>query len=710
MPIYPSLTNLRTLPGWLKHIPACLLLALALLLPGTSRAQTTSGTEFPYGVGIQLKNEDTAAGHLNKVEATGVKVVRKAIYWETNEPTPGNFNWSQPDGWIADMEAKGFTMVITLVWNNRDYEPTYKRAITTQAGRDAFANYVAQVVARYQGKDIIWEIWNEPNLNSFWYQDGNPSNLDQMADEYTALVKDAVPAMKAADPNCRVAVCSISALWNKSFNWFQRCLDQGLLTVDVDAISVHPYGFQWPELCHADGYPVIRQKLDAAGGTDVAIISSEVGYSIPWLTGRGIPASEALEAQAWQFVRQNIIDAMSDVQLGIWYEFSNTDKWGVVNNDLSERPTFTAAQVMTAELDGYSFQERIDIGDPLDWVVLFVNDAGDKKLVAWTVPSKSMPGGARVPNNHVASIPVGIPGDYVVTDIFGNTTTLTATGSDLDVTLTGAPQYIPLQEAVSVYGNIAPLATVTASDPVNVHKLTDGNYTNSGRWYSNPDFPEWIELDFGQVYTIDQVFLDQQTSRLNDWSLEAWDGSGWVPVSSGNHDGQNDLTINFGAIATDKLRLNFLSGDNYLKVFELEVYGEEYSAPPPGTYENVAAGKTATASDPVNVHKLTDGNYTNTGRWYSNPDFPEWVEIDLGGAHTVDQIVLVQQAARTNDWNAEIWNGSAWVQVASGNADGVHNVTATFAPVSATKVRFNITSGDNYLKVYEIEIYGAPDS
>ncbi|MEM1058677.1 MAG: discoidin domain-containing protein [Verrucomicrobiota bacterium] len=691
---------------WSRHWLLAVL-CFGLLTTGQLQGQTTLGTEFPLGVGVQLKNEDTSAAALNKVDSMGVGVVRKAIYWETNEPTPGTYDWSQPDQWIADMEAKGFSMVITLVWNNRDYEPTYKRAITTQAGRDAFANYAADVAARYQGKDIIWEIWNEPNLNSFWYQDGNPSNLDQMADEYTALIKDTIPAMKAADPNCRVAVCSISALWNKSFQWFQRCLDQGLLTVDVDVISVHPYGFRWPELCYADGYPVIRQKLDAAGGTDVAIISSEVGYSEPWLIDRGYTTANVLNAQAACFVRQNLVDAMSDVQLGIWYEFSDTQKWGVVNNDLSERPTFTAAQVMTTELAGYSFKERLDIGDPLDWVVLMENASGDKKLVVWTVPSQSMT--VKLPVTHTASIPVGIPGDYVVTDMLGNTTTLTTASADLDVTLTGEPQYIPLQAAVSVYGNIAPLATLDASVLNRLEKLTDGNYTNSGRWYSGTNWPEWIELDFGDVYTIDQVFLDQQTNRINDWSLEAWDGSAWVSVITGNHDGQNDLTISFSPIATDKLKLNLLTGDNTVRVYEIEVYGEEFSQPPPGVYENVALGKTATASDPVNVQKLTDGNYTNSGRWYSNPDFPEWVEIDLGGAHTIDQIALIQQVARTNDWNAEVWDGSAWVQVASGNADGVHNVTATFTPVSTSKVRFNITSGDNYLKVYEIEIYGAPD-
>jgi len=711
MPTLPSRLRLhRHLP-----LPGLLFICLVLLLPSGARAQ--SGPEFPSGVGINLKNEDTAAGHLTKAQATGAKVVRKGIYWENNEPTPGHYDWSQADQWINDMDAKGFKMVIVLVWNNRDYEPTYKRAITTQAGRDAFANYAATVVDRYKDKDIIWEIWNEPNLNSFWYQDGNPSNTDQMADEYTELVKDAVPAMKAADPNCKIAVGSISALWTKSFDWFERCVDQGILTADIDYISVHPYGFRWPELAYRDGYPVIRQMLDSNGGQDIGIINSEVGYSDLWLAERGFTDTE--DAQAWQFVRQNMVDAMSDIHVSIWYEFSDPKnpqkRWGVVNHNLTERKTFLAAQVMTAQLDGYTFRERIDLGDDLDFAALFENANGDKQLVVWTTPEKSGPINERRPVDHVVAVPVGVPADYEVTDLYGNTTTLTTGSSTLDITLTGAPQYIPLAEEVVTYSNVALGKTATASKADKQEKLTDGDYTNHGRWFSNwfdNDGPQWMEVDLGGMYAIDQVVIAQGLARIFNYKIEAWDGSDWVEITTGDGTGQLDVVASFSPVATDKVRFTALTGEFYLKVFHMEVYGTPY-VEPPATYENVALGKTATASKMVNPDHLNDGEYTDHSRWFSNwfdDDGPQWMEIDLGTPHTVDQIVLSQNLPRTEDWHAEVWDGSAWVQVASGTGETDYNVTATFAPVSTTKVRFTVTAGEYYLKVYELEIYGAPDS
>src|SRR6185436_1003335 len=98
----------------------------------------------------------------------------------------------------------------------------------------------------------------------------SPSNSNAIADEYTALVKAVVPAMRAADPAAYIVAGSISALWSGSpgsFQWFDRCIAQGILSSGVNGVSVHPYGFNWPEQAATGGYKVIRSKMDAAGAT-----------------------------------------------------------------------------------------------------------------------------------------------------------------------------------------------------------------------------------------------------------------------------------------------------------------------------------------------------------------------------------------------------------------------------------------------------------
>lgn len=428
-------------------------LSLALLAPATASAQGDPSLLIPNTTGLQLKNEDMSTAALNKAQATGARLVRKAIYWDTIETSPGVFNWSQLDAWVNSMESRGFGMLITLVWNNRDYENIWDRAIVTEPGRQAFANFVALVAARYAGKNIIFEIWNEPNLRSFWHE--NPegvSNTDAMAEEYTELVKDAAPAMKAADPNCRIAAGSISALWSASFSWFERCVEVGILDSGIDCISVHPYGFRWPELAYRDGYPVIRQIMDANGGDDMPIITSEVGYDEGWLIERGFTATNVEQAQAWMFVRQNLVDAMAGLHGTIWYDLTDP-VWGVLETNLTERQTFFAAQVFTAQLNGYYFVQRVTLPSELDFAAIFQNALGQRKLVAWTTPNPSLPLNQRVEAAHSVTLPVGAGGSYAVVDTFGNVTNVTATGTNLNVTIGGGPIYVPLKAVEYIIDN-----------------------------------------------------------------------------------------------------------------------------------------------------------------------------------------------------------------------------------------------------------------
>jgi hypothetical protein len=351
---------------------------------------------IPYSSGIQLKGEDMSSAALNKAQATGMKFVRKGIEWHTIETTKGVYNWSQVDTWIADMEARGLSMLLCIVWNNSLYDTAYPRAITTPEGREGYAKFAERLADRYKGKDIIWELWNEPNLQGFWRNTPEQlSNTDEMAEEYAALVNYTVPRMKAADPNCRVVAGSISALWPPSFSWFERCAEMGMLDSGIDAVSVHPYGFVWPELAMKNGYPGIRQILNAHGKPNMPIVTSEVGYDEQWLIDRGVPSAQVEDVQAWMCVRQNLVDAMADVRLTIWYEMSST-LWGVVNPDLSNRPTFTAMQVMAAQLDGYRFRERIELPSTLDWAAVFENDEGDLKMVVWTTADEKAPYGSQM--------------------------------------------------------------------------------------------------------------------------------------------------------------------------------------------------------------------------------------------------------------------------------------------------------------------------
>lgn len=693
------------------RIVAARLLASACLLFTSAIGQTLSSEYFPNRAGIQLKNEDMSAAALAKAEATGVKYVRKGIYWDTIETSPGVFSWTQTDTWIASMEASGFSMIITVVWNNRDYEDIWDRAIVTAAGRQAYANFVATLATRYAGKDIIWEIWNEPNLRSFWHENAeNRSNTDAMAEEYTELVKVAVPAMKAANPACRVVAGSISALWTDSFNWFDRCIEVGILTSGIDGISVHPYGFRWPELALAEGYAVIRQKMNANGATTMPIITSEVGYPESWILERGVTAADVKNVQAWQFVRQHLVDAIAGLPVTIWYELTDPS-YGVLENNLTERPTFTAAQVLTTELAGYRFKNTFSMTSSLDYGAVFENTSGDQKLVVWTTPDKTKPLLERLETPHSVTLPLAISGNYEITDTFGNKTTVNSTDGNLQVTITGGPQYIPLKEPVSTYRNVALGRPATISSGSGADKLTDGLFTDASRWMSSgtAGYPQWAEIDLGGVFQIDRVVFSQHSQRTSSYQVEVWNGSTWTTVASSPTNSSQEITVTFPPVVASKVRFVVNTGVYYLKVWELAVYGQEYT---PAPYENVSQGKTATVSSGSGATKLTDGLFTDASRWMSGSTagYPQWAEIDLGGTYSVDKVVFSQHSQRTSSYQVEVWSGTAWAVVASSPTNTAQEITATFPEVSTSRVRFVVNSGSYYLKVWEMAVWGRSTS
>ena len=108
--------------------------------------------------------------------------------------------------------------------------------------------FAAELVKHYKGRNIIWEIWNEPNTMTFWGRHGKVGNSPQYAREYTDLVRAAVPAMKKANPDCVILAGSVSNMWSESYKWMSYCFADGMLDIHWDIWSVHPYGVKAPFL------------------------------------------------------------------------------------------------------------------------------------------------------------------------------------------------------------------------------------------------------------------------------------------------------------------------------------------------------------------------------------------------------------------------------------------------------------------------------
>ena len=138
--------------------------------------------------------------------------------------------------------------------------------------------------------------------------------------------------------------------------------------------------------------------------------------------------------------------------------------------------------------------------------------------------------------------------------------------------ITSAP--VALTEA-SV--NLANQATATASavwnnDAANYgpQLAIDGNLGT--RWASGPAGATnaWLELDFSQPVSFNQIYLSEAFDRVQSFALQIWDGALWQTLVNGTTIGTN-YTVNFPGVTTTKVLLNIFQSTDAPTFWEFQV-------------------------------------------------------------------------------------------------------------------------------------------
>jgi polysaccharide biosynthesis protein PslG len=417
-------------------------LACTAARSGEEPVAATTLPEFviPQTFGLQLKGNNCSAENLDEIRGLGLAVVRRGFAWADTEKEKGVYNFAGYDRLLEDTKKRGLRVLGCIAFDNKLYGP-----VREADGRAAYARFAAALAARYREHHILWEIWNEPNTMTFWGKHGKKGNSEQYATEYTALVKEVVPAMRKADPGCFIMGGSVSCLWPPSYLWTESCFKQGILQSGIDAWSVHPYGFKSPEE-YPDAYAKVRKLMEQyAAPKNFPLLNSERGYPLKKAEGwAGGPASLAMQFQAWHLVRQYLVDMLCDVRLTNWYEWTG-EEFGIVRGK-DHLPAYDACKVMTEQLGGYRLVKRLPLGTPveapLDFALLFEKPTGEQKLVVWTAPPADQ--SPDKTKDHTVNLPIDAAGPLELCDLFGKKSPFTVSDGKFTVTLTGSPQYVML--------------------------------------------------------------------------------------------------------------------------------------------------------------------------------------------------------------------------------------------------------------------------
>lgn len=332
---------------------------------------------IPNGLGVNIHFTGEPRD-LELIAEGGFKFIRMDFAWGAIEREKGIYNFEK-SGYDALTEGclkRGIHPLYILDYSNRLYEES--NSIRTVEGREAFAKFAESAVKRYEGKEILWEIWNEPNLKQFW-------NPQPSVDDYTALVETTISRIKKAVPSAVVVAPATSGI---PMDWLEACFKKGMLDW-IDALTVHPYRTPAPETVIKD-YEKLRElvKRYAPEGKDIPIISGEWGYSIINWDKNHI--SE--EQQAQYLVRMFLINLYQNIPVSIWYDWKDDGvdpnerehHFGTMTNDLNPKKAYLAMKALADKLNGYSIIERLDLGNDEDFA-LRLKKGESEAIALWTM-------------------------------------------------------------------------------------------------------------------------------------------------------------------------------------------------------------------------------------------------------------------------------------------------------------------------------------
>jgi hypothetical protein len=237
------------------------------------------------------------------------QVVRVNLRWDGVEPTEGKFDWSVPDSAVKDLRAVGIQPLMVVIgspwWANgvplsRPGQPVHvpARAPAFEAWLDRYSNFLAAAVRRYKGLVTRWEIWNEPNLTTYWLPRPDPVAYRHLYEKLRATIL-------SVEPQAQVAVGGLAALSVASprdlsgLVFLRRLIRTEPL---LDAVAIHPYTTN----DHAPNAYVPHQN----NFSDIERVHDQLraaGYRIPiWVTEWGWSSATVGENRQARYVGESL--------------------------------------------------------------------------------------------------------------------------------------------------------------------------------------------------------------------------------------------------------------------------------------------------------------------------------------------------------------------------------------------------------------------
>ena len=377
---------------------------------------------IPLAFGVNIHFVEPREKEIDMIAEAGFRFIRMDFAWGRIEREKGKYDFSEYDQLVESLAKRKICPLFILDYGNRHYDEGL--APHTEEGRAAFSKFAAAAAKRFADKGILWEIWNEPNLDQFWKPKAN-------AEDYNALALAVCKAMREADPQCKIVAPATSGI---PFDFLEKFFQTGVLKW-LDGVTVHPYRGKEPETVTPE-YAKLRELIDRYAPPEkkgLPILSGEWGYSLPHFRRDANPA----EKQAQYLARQFLVNLMNDVRLSIWYDWHDDGpdpneyehNFGTITHTYEPKPAYLAAKTLLHTLSGMTYRERVPLESPDDYALLF-SDGEKWAVAAWTTGEA-----------HSLSLPVKADKVRIIS-MTGDAREGQAKEGKLEIQLSGKPDYI----------------------------------------------------------------------------------------------------------------------------------------------------------------------------------------------------------------------------------------------------------------------------
>ncbi|WP_371604575.1 discoidin domain-containing protein [Streptomyces sp. NBC_01220] len=277
-----------------------------------------------------------------------------------------------------------------------------------------------------------------------------------------------------------------------------------------------------------------------------------------------------------------------------------------------------------------------------------------------------------------------------------------------------------------------PVTTSGAHGAYPASNVADGSQQTY--WESTGTLPQWVRIDLGSRFDIDQVVLKLPATweaRTQTIGIQgSTDGSTFSTLSASaarefSPAAGNTVTVGFAAKEARYIRVQVTanSGWNAAQLSQVEVRGEDTGSDPgpsPAIGSNLALNKPIEASSSVQTYVASNANDDRTGTYWESGGHPATLTVKLGADADIEAVVVKlspDQAWATRTQSIEVLgrpqSATGFTQLKA-RADYVFDPSASentvTIPVTGryadVQLKFSSNSGAPGAQAAEIQVVG----